>query len=113
MGAMCVLWWASTEAWSLGIFAVVFGTCYGGFVALSPALMMDYFGGRNVSGIIGILYSAAAFGALAGPTLSGLAYDVMGSYTIPILAGAVFNLAAAGVMLTTPTPKRWREGYAR
>ena len=113
MGAMCVLWWASTEAWSLGIFAVVFGTCYGGFVALSPALMMDYFGGRNVSGIIGILYSAAAFGALAGPTLSGLAYDVMGSYTIPILAGAVFNLAAAGVMLTIPTPKRWREGHTR
>ena len=112
MGAMCVLWWASTGIWSLGIFAVVFGTCYGGFVALSPALMMDYFGGRNVSGIIGILYSAAAFGALAGPTLSGLAYDLMGSYSIPILAGAVFNLAAAAVMLATPTPERWRDTQA-
>lgn len=112
MGAMCVLWWASTEAWSLGIFAVVFGTCYGGFVALSPALMMDYFGGRNVSGIIGILYSAAGFGALAGPTLSGLAFDVLGSYTIPILAGAVFNLLAAAVMLATPTPQRWRAGHS-
>ncbi|MHA1536785.1 MAG: MCT family MFS transporter [Alphaproteobacteria bacterium] len=113
MGAMSVLWWVSTETWSLGIFAVVFGTCYGGYVALSPALMMDYFGGRNVSGIIGILYSAAAVGALAGPTLSGLAYDLMGSYTLPILAGAVFNLAAAGVMLATPTPKHWRAGQAK
>ncbi len=112
MGISCVFWWASSEVWSLGIFAVVFGTCYGGFVALSPALMMDYFGGRNVSGIIGILYSAAAFGALAGPTLSGLAFDVMGSYTIPILAGAAFNLAAAGVMLSTPTPQRWGGGQA-
>lgn len=112
MGAMCVLWWLSTETWSLGIFAVVFGTCYGGFVALSPSLMMDYFGGRNVSGIIGILYSAAGVGALAGPTLSGLAFDVMGSYTVPILAGAAVNLMAAGVMLTTPTPEHWREGLA-
>jgi MFS family permease len=111
MGAMCLLWWASTEVWSLGIFAVVFGTCYGGFVALSPALMMDYFGGRNVSGIIGILYSAAGIGALAGPTLSGLAFDVMGSYAIPILAGAAFNLLATAVMLATPTPARWRDGH--
>ena len=111
MGAMCVLWWASTAVWSLGIFAVVFGTCYGGYVALSPALMMDYFGGRNVSGIIGILYSAAGIGALVGPTLSGLAFDLLQSYAIPILAAAVFNLLATAVMLATPTPGRWRAGH--
>jgi len=111
MGAMCLLWWASTQVWSLGIFAVVFGTCYGGFVALSPSLMMDYFGGKNVSGIIGILYSAAGIGALAGPTLSGLAYDLLQSYTIPIVAGAAFNLLATFVMLATPTPGRWRAGH--
>ncbi|MEJ2121022.1 MAG: MFS transporter [Alphaproteobacteria bacterium] len=108
MGAMCLLWWASTQVWSLGIFAVVFGTCYGGFVALSPSLMMDYFGGKNVSGIIGILYSAAGIGALAGPTLSGLAFDLLHSYTIPIVAAACFNLLATFVMLATPTPGRWR-----
>jgi len=111
MGAMCVLWWASTAIWSLAVFAVVFGTCYGGFVALSPSLMMDYFGGRNVSGIIGILYSAAGIGALAGPTLSGLAYDLLASYTIPIVAAAAFNLLATLVMLATPTPGRWRAGH--
>jgi len=110
MGAMGVLWWASTDIWSLGIFAVVFGTCYGGFVALTPSLMMDYFGGRNVSGIIGILYSAAGIGALAGPTLAGLAYDLLASYAIPILAGAAVNFAATAVMLATPTPERWRAG---
>jgi MFS family permease len=110
MGAMCLLWWASTQVWSLGIFAVVFGTCYGGFVALSPSLMMDYFGGKNVSGIIGILYSAAGIGALAGPTLSGLAFDLLHSYTIPIVAAAGFNLLATFVMLATPTPGRWRAG---
>jgi MFS family permease len=111
MGAMCLLWWASTQVWSLGIFAVVFGTCYGGFVALSPSLMMDYFGGKNVSGIIGILYSAAGIGALAGPTLSGLAYDLLQSYTIPIVAAAGFNLLATFVMLATPTPGRWRAAH--
>jgi MFS family permease len=111
MGAMCLLWWASTAIWSLGIFAVVFGTCYGGFVALSPSLMMDYFGGKNVSGIIGILYSAAGIGALAGPTLSGLAYDLLQSYTIPIVAAAGFNLLATLVMLATPTPGRWRAAH--
>jgi len=111
MGAMCLWWWASTTGWSLAVFAVVFGTCYGGFVALSPALMMDYFGGRNVSGIIGILYSAAGLGALAGPTLAGLAFDMLQSYAIPIVAAAVFNIAAMGVMMATPTPERWRAAH--
>ena len=52
------LWWmTATAAWALGIFAFAFGACYGGFVAVYPAITVDYFGGRNASGIIGILYT--------------------------------------------------------
>jgi hypothetical protein len=29
---------------------------------------MDYFGGRNVSSIIGVLYTSVAFGTLIGPS---------------------------------------------
>lgn len=46
---------------------------YGGYVAVLPALVMDYFGGRNVSGIIGILYTSVAFGTLIGPSAAGFA----------------------------------------
>jgi len=58
-------------------------------------VVMDYFGGRNVSGIIGILYTSVAFGTLVGPSAAGFAYDVNHSYTLPILISAAANVVAA------------------
>ncbi|MEA2777588.1 MAG: hypothetical protein QOF90_2994, partial [Acetobacteraceae bacterium] len=67
-----------------------------------PALVMDYFGGRNVSGIIGVLYTSVAFGTLIGPSAAGFAFDVSHSYTLPILASAAGNIVAACIMLGMP-----------
>ncbi len=40
--ALAQLWWlVATSAWQLAVFALVFGACYGGFVALFPALTVD------------------------------------------------------------------------
>jgi hypothetical protein len=61
---------------------------------------MDYFGGRNVSGIIGILYTSVAFGTLVGPSAAGFAYDVNHSYTLPILISAAANVVAALIVVT-------------
>ncbi len=57
---------------SLVLWGALFGSAYGAFVALSPTLMADYFGTRAVSGIIGVFYTAAGVGALAGPWLGGI-----------------------------------------
>ena len=100
MALMLVLWWASTSAVALSIMAIGFGICYGGFVATFPAVVMDLFGGRSVSGIIGCLYTAAGVGTLFGPPLAGAAFDAFGSYSAPILGAAALALiAAAGVRL--------------
>jgi len=108
MGTMLLLWlWASAPA-ALVAFALLFGTFYGGFVALIPALTADYFGGRAVSGIIGFLYTSFAFGTLLGPTLAGLAFDLSGSYTLPIAAGALANLLALCCVLLSADPARFR-----
>ena len=107
VGMMLALaWWLGSSAvWSLALFSVVFGTCYGGFVALGPALTMDFFGARNVSGLIGLLYTAAGFGSLIGPTLAGIAYDLKGSYGLPIaLSIACVGVAAACAFLL-PKPR--------
>ncbi|HTS91637.1 MAG TPA: MFS transporter, partial [Stellaceae bacterium] len=108
--ALMMLWWlASSTAWQLSLFALVFGTFYGGFVALAPSICVDYFGGRSASGIIGTLYTAVAGGTLAGPTLAGLAFDLLKSYEIPILASAFsMALAAGAVVLMGPPPRNSR-----
>jgi MFS family permease len=101
MGLALVVWAFSTALWTLAAFAFGYGVFYGGFVALLPALVMDYFGGRNVSGIIGILYTSVAFGTLVGPSAAGFAFDLSHSYTLPILASVCANIIAAGVVWVT------------
>jgi MFS family permease len=69
--------------------------CYGSTVALLPTIVMDLYGARAVSGIIGFLYTGAGIGTLIGPWLAGAAYDALGTYDVPILAGAAFAFLAA------------------
>jgi MFS family permease len=100
MAIALVIWAISTNVWSLAAFAFVFGVFYGGWVAVLPTVVMDYFGGRNVSGIIGILYTSVACGTLIGPTAAGFAFDISHTYTVPILASAAANIVAAIIVAT-------------
>ena len=109
MAASMLFWLVAKDAWSLAAFAIVFGMAYGGFVALIPALTADYFGSRNTGGILGILYTAAGFGALAGPVLAGAIYDARESYALPILVAVATNLVAIVTLALIPEPARWRE----
>jgi MFS family permease len=104
MAASLPIWAVSTTFWPLAFFAFVFGVAYGGWVALLPSVVMDYFGGRNVSGIIGVLYTSAGIGTLIGPSAAGFAFDIGGSYTVPILLSAAGNVIAVIIMAATSEP---------
>ena len=100
LGACFVAWWQSQSLWALAAMSVGMGLFYGGFVATMPAVVMDIFGGRAVSAIIGWLYTAPGIGTLVGPPLAGYAFDRLGSYDAPILGAALLSfLGAAGVYL--------------
>jgi MFS family permease len=100
MALMLLLWWSSTAAAPLVVMAIGFGICYGGFVATFPSVVMELFGARSVSGIIGCIYTAAGIGTLFGPPVAGAAFDSTGSYSLPILGAAALALiGAAGVRL--------------
>jgi len=105
--AVMLVWWlAAGNAWQIAIFALVFGTCYGGFVALSPALIVDYFGEANASGLIGLSYTAVALGTLVGPPLAGYAFDLFQSYTLPIGASAAATFVGVLLIVMAPDPER-------
>jgi len=95
MALMLLLWWGSTGQLALSLMAVGFGISYGGFVATFPTVVMDLFGARSVSGIIGCIYTAAGIGTLFGPPVAGAAFDATGSYSAPILGAAALALIAA------------------
>jgi predicted MFS family arabinose efflux permease len=101
MALAMAIWAASTQFLALAAFALAFGVFYGGWVAVLPAIVMDQFGGRNVSGIIGVLYTSVAFGTLIGPSAAGFAFDLSHSYTLPVIAGACANIIAAAIVVGT------------
>jgi len=95
LGACYLLWLVAGGYPALAIFALWLGLSYGGIVSLMPAICMDLFGARAVSGILGTLYSGAAFGNLLGPVVAGAVFDRTGSYTPVIWAGFALSLLAA------------------
>jgi MFS family permease len=99
MALALALWVVSASLAPLLVFALAFGVFYGGWVAVMPSVVMDQFGGRNVSSIIGVLYTSVAFGTLIGPSAAGFAFDVSGSYTVPILASLAANVLAALILV--------------
>jgi MFS family permease len=101
MALALVIWAVATTVWPLVAFAFVYGVFYGGWVAVLPAVVTDYFGGRNVAGLIGILYTSVAFGTLVGPSAAGFAFDFSHSYTLPILLSAAANITAAIIVAAT------------
>jgi MFS family permease len=93
LGASFLLW-AIAEGWlAYAVFALVFGLSYGGIVSLLPPICSDLYGVRSVSGIIGLLYSGAGFGALLGPVIGGAIFDASGHYGWAI----AFAIACAGL----------------
>jgi MFS family permease len=98
MALAMVVWWRSSAWLGLAVFAFAYGVFYGGFVAVLPALVMDRFGARRVSSIIGVLYTSVALGTLIGPSAAGYAHDFSGSYGWPIVGAALANLLAAAIV---------------
>jgi MFS family permease len=101
MGCSFVIWFFSVSLAPLVLFALAYGVFYGGFVALAPAVVIDYFGGRRASSLIGILYTSVAFGTLIGPSAAGFAFDVSRSYTLPILLSVGAYAVASAVLAAT------------
>jgi MFS transporter, OFA family, oxalate/formate antiporter len=108
MALAFVVWFFSVNLWSLAVFALLYGLFYGGWVALLPAVVADYFGATNLGGMIGLISLSIAFGTLIGPSAAGFAFDVSQSYTLPILASAAAYVVAAAILAATaPRSKRW------
>ena len=77
-GSFVVWLVADTRYWMLITFAVVLGVAYGGFIALSPAVVAVRFGTLGMGGVLGALYTAAGVGGLVGPPLMGRIIDASG-----------------------------------
>jgi MFS family permease len=113
VGAAAIFaWWlVAANVWQLAIFALIYGACYGGYVAILPAVTADYFSGPKISGIIGMIYTSVAVGNLIGPPIAGFIFDLVQSYTIPIFASMITSFFAAVCAFVLEEPDKWRESF--
>jgi MFS family permease len=93
--------WSSAGGYgTLVLFALAMGAGYGGYVALSPAVIAHLFGTQRMGTVLGVLYTSGGIGAMVGPPLVGMIIDRTGSYRIAI--AAAFAVAMCAVALLIP-----------
>lgn len=73
------------KAWTLYVFAAIFGFSYGGLIALVSPMVAELFGLPSHGAIFGTVTSVATMGGAAGPVVAGYLFDITGAYTIVFL----------------------------
>lgn len=68
------------QAWSLMVFASLFGFGYAAYGPVVPAIVADVFGKASMGAVFGAITTGGALGGAAGPYLTGLIYDLTGGY---------------------------------
>jgi MFS family permease len=97
-----VLWLVAGGSFAmLVLFTVVMGVGYGGFIALSPAVVATLFGTVGMGAVLGASYTAAGIGGLIGPPIAGELIDRV-SYSAAIVFAMVLTALATLVLLALP-----------
>lgn len=99
MAASYLLWLvAGGNVILLIAFTIVMGIGYGGFIALSPAVIAVLFGTVGMGAILGAAYTAAGVGGLIGPPIAGEIIDRV-SYDAAIVFAMVLTTLSTVVLL--------------
>jgi MFS family permease len=99
MALSFAIWMLAGDSYAvLMLFAIVIGAGYGGFVALSPSLVAARFGVDRLGSVLGVLYTGAALGSVAGPPVAGAVIDASG-YRAAIAGSLVLAAAAFCTLL--------------
>lgn len=71
------------------VFSVLAGLCWGAWMPIAFALIVDVYGLRALGVIGGLAFLCQQIGALAAPVVIGLAQGLTGFYALPFVASAV------------------------
>ncbi|WP_224813816.1 MFS transporter [Hasllibacter sp. MH4015] len=93
------LYLPSTGLMSLYIVSMVFGLSQGGIVPSYAVIVREYLPAREAGARVGLVMMSTIFGMAIGGWLSGLIYDLTGSYQMAFLNGIAFNAVNVALMV--------------
>lgn len=71
------------------------GLCYGGVLALMPAITADFFGAKNLGLNYGVLFTAWGAAGVLGPYMAGWIRTTTGTYITAFYVAGALNIIAA------------------
>ena len=83
----------------------IVGACFGGYLALFPAVTADFFGTKNIGANYGFVFMAYGVGGLLGPQFAARVLEATGGYWLAFVVTGVLCLIAAGITFATKAPK--------
>lgn len=94
-----MLYLPSSGLTSLYIVSLIFGLSQGGIVPAYAIIVREYLPAREAGARVGFVIMATIVGMAAGGWLSGLIYDLTGSYHWAFLNGIAFNALNVAIMV--------------
>ncbi|MDG3042004.1 MFS transporter [Roseicyclus marinus] len=94
-----MLYLPTTGLTSLYLVSLIFGLSQGGIVPSYAIIVREYLPAREAGARVGFVIMATILGMALGGWLSGLIYDLTGSYRWAFLNGIAFNALNVGIML--------------
>ena len=88
------------------VYSVLFGFGVGGLLPVPPVAYADYYGRRSLGAIRGVTEPLTSFGQAIGAVLSGVIFDLTGSYQLAFVAFAVMGGLATVLVLFARPPRR-------
>ena len=97
---------------SLYVISALFGLFQGGIVPSYAIIVREYFPPREAATRVGLVLMATLIGMALGGWLSGLVFDLTGSYRAAFLNGLAWNLVNVAIMVWLLQRTRRRLAYA-
>jgi OFA family oxalate/formate antiporter-like MFS transporter len=82
----------------------IVGACFGGYLALFPAVTADFFGTQNIGVNYGFVFMAYGVGGLLGPQFAARVLEATGGYWLAFVVTGVLCLIAAGMTFVAKPP---------
>ena len=92
MAASYLLWLPFTGYGWLVAFAATLGFGYGIRIALTPVVLIEFFGLESIGAVLGVFFTASSISAVCGPLVAGLIIDQTGSYQSGIAFALVMGV---------------------
>ncbi|MCR9256590.1 MAG: MFS transporter [Alphaproteobacteria bacterium] len=83
---------------SLYVVSLIFGLSQGGIVPSYAVVIREYLPAREAGQRIGLVMMATVIGMALGGWLSGLVFDLTGSYQLAFINGILWNFANMGII---------------